>query len=93
MHIDDAQSARTTSPPPFVDCQINDVDGEAIDNRLPILAVSIASFCRMTSLSKTSAYQLIRDKKVQVARVGRRTLILMSSVEALIEPDSAEDPS
>lgn len=48
------------------------------------LAVSVADFCRLTSLKKTSAYQLIRENKVEVRRLGGRTLVLMRSIEALL---------
>lgn len=51
----------------------------------PLLAVSVSDFCSMTSLGRTLAFQLIREKRVEVRRVNGRTLILMRSVHALLE--------
>jgi hypothetical protein len=48
------------------------------------LAVSIAEFCRLTSIGRTKAYGLIRDGRLGVTRVDRRTLVLVSSIEALL---------
>lgn len=54
------------------------------------LAVSIAECCRYTSFGRTKVYQLIRDGRLKASRVDRRTLVLMSSIRALIV-DSAID--
>ena len=55
------------------------------------LAVSIKRFCELTSLGRTTAFQLARDGRIEVRRVGSRTLILMRSVEALLGLDSREE--
>ena len=51
------------------------------------LAVSVEEFCKITSLGRTSAFQLIREGRIEVRRVHRRTLVLMSSIEALLQLD------
>lgn len=54
------------------------------------LAVSVEEFCRITSLGRTNCFQLIRDKKLEVRRIGSRTLVLLSSIEALLQLDPAD---
>ena len=49
------------------------------------LAVSITEFCRLTSLGRTTAFALVRDNKIEVRRICGRTLVLMRSVERLLE--------
>ena len=49
------------------------------------LAVSVDEFCRLTSIGRTTAFALIRDKRLEVRRIGGRTLVLMRSIEALLE--------
>lgn len=48
------------------------------------LAISIAHFCRLSSLGRTKAYQLINEGCLRTIKVGRRTLVDMESVEALL---------
>lgn len=48
------------------------------------LAVSITEFCRLTSLGRTTAFQLARDQRIEVRHVGSRTLVLMRSIEKLL---------
>jgi hypothetical protein len=57
------------------------------------LAVSIREFCRITSLGRTSCFQLIRENKIEARRVLGRTLILTRSVEALLELGQHQDTS
>lgn len=49
------------------------------------LAVSIKEFCRLTSLCRTSAWALARDRKIEVVHVGSRALVLMRSIDALLQ--------
>lgn len=48
------------------------------------LAVSIADCQRLTSLGRTSVFAMINTKQLAVVRVGRRTLVLMHSIETLL---------
>ena len=55
------------------------------------ITISVHEFCRLTSLSRTSAYKLMDGGDIQsVRRLGRR-LILMSSVQDFLQVD-AEGP-
>lgn len=46
------------------------------------VSLTIAKFCEATGLGKTATYKLISQKTLVTIKVGRRTLILMSSIEA-----------
>lgn len=54
------------------------------------IAISVAEFCRISSLGKTTAFALIRDQKLATKRVRGRTLILFDSAMALIGPAKKE---
>lgn len=54
------------------------------------IAISVAEFCRISSLGKTTAFALIRDEKLATTRVRGRTLILFDSAMALITPVKKE---
>lgn len=49
------------------------------------LAYSIADACRVSSLGRTRLYQLIGEGRLEVRKVGKRTLIPAGSLRALIE--------
>ncbi|WP_230461325.1 helix-turn-helix domain-containing protein [Sphingobium sp. CAP-1] len=49
------------------------------------LAYSVSEACRVSSLGRTRLYQLIGEGRLEVRRIGRRTLIPAASLRALIE--------
>jgi excisionase family DNA binding protein len=49
------------------------------------IAYSVADACRVSSLGRTRLYQLIGEGKLEVRKVGKRTLIPAASLRALIE--------
>lgn len=49
------------------------------------IAYSIREACRVSSLGRTRLYQLIGEGRLEVRKVGKRTLILARSLRALIE--------
>lgn len=49
------------------------------------LAYSIADACALTSLGRTRLYQLINEGKLQVRKIGKRTLVPAASLRALID--------
>lgn len=52
------------------------------------LLISVRETSEMLSLGRTKIYELIRDERLLAVKVGRRTLILLSSVRAVAElPD------
>lgn len=46
--------------------------------------ISVAKFCQLSGIGKTLAYDLIKDGRLQVIKINRRTLITMESVDALL---------
>jgi excisionase family DNA binding protein len=52
------------------------------------LAYSIPEAIRVTSLGRTNIYKLIAEGRLEVRRIGRRTLIPAKSVRKLLEGDS-----
>ena len=52
------------------------------------LAYSIADACRVSTLCKSQIYNLIRAKKLEARKLGRRTLIPAASLRALIEGEA-----
>jgi excisionase family DNA binding protein len=48
------------------------------------LAVSVAEACAMIGIGRTKLYELIRDGRLKRVKVGRRTLLSVASIEALI---------
>ncbi|WP_254305480.1 helix-turn-helix domain-containing protein [Sphingopyxis sp. BSNA05] len=57
------------------------------DNLQP-LAYSINEACRVSSLGRTRIYQLIGEKRLQVRKIGKRTLIPAASLRNLISGES-----
>lgn len=49
------------------------------------ITITIAEFCRYSGLRKTKTHSLIREGRLQIAKVGRRTLITVESARELIE--------
>lgn len=49
------------------------------------LAYTVADACRVTTIGKTRLYQLIAEGKLEVRKIGKRTLIPAASLRALIE--------
>lgn len=53
------------------------------------LAVTIDGACEITGLGRTKIYELICDQKLKAVAIGRRRLVLMKSIEALLQPAAA----
>ena len=51
----------------------------------PVLAYSIKGACAATSLSRSRIYELLRDKKLESRKIGKRTVIPASSLHRLLE--------
>ena len=49
------------------------------------LAYSVDDACRVSSLGKTKLYELINEGRLQVRKVGKRTLVSAASLRVLIE--------
>ena len=53
-------------------------------NNLEPLAYSVNEACRVSSLGRTRLYQLIGEGRLEVRKIGKRTLIPAASLRALI---------
>lgn len=49
------------------------------------LAYSVSDACRVTSIGRTRLYALIAEGRLDVRKIGRRTLITAASLRALID--------
>ncbi|WP_419826162.1 helix-turn-helix domain-containing protein [Sphingomonas sp.] len=49
------------------------------------LAVTIPAFCEACGIKKSKAYELISSGDVEAVKIGRRTLVLKASIDALIK--------
>lgn len=48
------------------------------------LAYSIAEACRVTSLGRTRIYELVKEEKLHLVKLGRRSLITAESIRGLL---------
>jgi hypothetical protein len=65
----------------------------ALDTGLNPLAVTFPTAKRLSSLGLTTLWKLAKERRIEVVRVGRRTLIVWSSLEKLLTPESADQPA
>lgn len=52
---------------------------------------TLPEFCERHSLSRTAAYREIRDGRLRITKVGRRTLIAREDASAWLESLRAEN--
>lgn len=58
---------------------------------MEILAVSVNEAARILGVGRTSIYAMIRDRRVDMIKLGRRTLIKTASLRRVI--DGAHEPN
>ena len=73
------------------DLLTNPVLRESQPLELKPLTVTVATACKITGLGNTTVWGLVRDQKLEAVRIGRRTLIIYRSLEALVAPCSGAD--
>lgn len=56
------------------------------------LAYSIGEACRVSSIGRTTLYKLIGDGTLEVRKIGKRTLVLASSLRELVLGEKAKPP-
>jgi excisionase family DNA binding protein len=56
-----------------------------VTGRAPILSVSVAEACRLTGLGRAYIWLLIKDGRLRTTSVGRRRLVIYTSLRDLIE--------
>ena len=66
---------------------IEDIGTIAPDQLKP-LTVTVATARRISGLGNTTIWALIKARKLETVRVGRRTLVTYGSLEAMLEPTS-----
>lgn len=64
-------------------------DSLSSSDQLQPLAYSVKEACKVTSLGKTYLYLLIKEGRLEVRKIGNRTIIPAASLHALIEGDAA----
>ena len=52
---------------------------------MPAICVRVATAMALLGIGKTKLYELLASGELEAIRVGRRTLILRASIDALIE--------
>lgn len=50
------------------------------------IAISINDAARVLSLGRTPVYNLINTGRLETIKIGRRTLVLMVSIQKLVQP-------
>jgi hypothetical protein len=53
------------------------------------LGVSVEVACKLTGIGRTLMFELIRSRQVQTIKVGRRRIVIYSSLEALFSEGTA----
>ncbi len=54
----------------------------------PIL-VTIPEACRLVGLGRTRLYDLLRERQIEAVKIGKRTLVKYSSLQALAGEQAA----
>ena len=54
------------------------------------IAISVAEFCRITSIGRTKTYQLMNSGKLRTVKLGSRRLISTDSLTDLFDSAFAE---
>jgi excisionase family DNA binding protein len=56
-------------------------------------SATIAEACEATGVGRTKIYELIKDGRVETRKIGTRTLVLVPSLLAAIDPQLSEHAS
>jgi excisionase family DNA binding protein len=59
-----------------------------VTQSLEPLAYSVADACRVSSIGRTRLYALINDGRLEIRKIGKRTLIPAASLRRLIEGEA-----
>ncbi len=57
------------------------------------LTCTIAEACKATGLGRTKLYELIGEGRVDTARIGRRRLVKVRSLQRLVDMTAANQPA
>jgi excisionase family DNA binding protein len=73
-----------------------DENGETNDMTIPFparLSCTIAEACEATGLGRTKLYEEMGAGRIKTTMIGKRRLILVSSLVCLIDPDGDAEPT
>ena len=59
-----------------------------MSNLIEPLAYSVAEACRVSSIGKTNLYALAKSGRLEMRKIGGRTLIPAASLRALIDGEA-----
>jgi hypothetical protein len=59
---------------------------------VPTITVTFPTAKKVSGLGLTSLWKLAKEKRIEIVRVGRRTLITYRSLERLLLPEPTETP-
>jgi excisionase family DNA binding protein len=48
------------------------------------ITVSVSDACCLVGIGRTKLYELLKNKQIQTVKIGRRTLVKVSSLQALV---------
>lgn len=51
---------------------------------MEILTVSVAEACRLIGIGRTKVYELIKERRLETVKLGRRTLVKVRSIRTLL---------
>ena len=54
------------------------------------LAIDIREACALAGVGLTTGWKLIRERRLESVKVGRRRLVLRSSIEQLLQPSPSQ---
>jgi excisionase family DNA binding protein len=58
---------------------------EGMPSTPPRAMVSIKEACSLLGIAKTTIYKLIKQREIETRHIGRRTLIPMSQIQAILD--------
>ena len=69
-------------------------DGERrTDGTTKPIAVTVPTTCVLSGLGPTKVWGLIKEGRLEVVRIDKRTLVIFASLERLLSPDPDTQPA
>jgi hypothetical protein len=63
-----------------------------IDDELTPITVTFPTAKKITGLGLTTLWKLVKEKRIEIVRIGGRSLITYRSLQALLTPTASEAP-
>lgn len=57
------------------------------------LTCSVEEACMVTSLGRSSVIKMMDSGKLEIRKIGRRQLVLIRSLQALVAPPTSQPPT